>query len=824
MMNGDPVDTREAKKLAVADLLRRLSSSRKGLTGREAAERLKHFGYNEIAEKRKNPLVKFMGFFWGPIPWMIEIAAVLSLAVHHWEDFGLILALLLLNAVVGFWEEHKADNTIEVLKKNLAISARVMRDGRWDEVSARELVPGDVIRVRPGDVIPADVSLFEGDYLLVDESALTGESLPVEKHESDVAYSGSVIGQGEMDAVVVATGMKTYFGKAARLVAETSVESHFQKAVIMIGDYLIAIAIVLVAVIFVVGLFRHESIPEILKFSVVLVVAAIPAALPAVLTVTLAVGAGALARKKAIVSKMTAIEEMAGMDILCSDKTGTITKNELTMADMQTFPGFQENDLLMYAALASREEDRDPIDNAILEKASAVISGKVSSFTSLSFHPFDPVSKRTESEVRGEDGVRLRVCKGAPQAVLSLLKEKEAVEKDLRERVDRLALKGYRALGVAKADDKEQWQYVGLIAFYDAPREDSDETIRESRSMGIEIKMVTGDHEAIAKEIARQVHLKSNIQLPEAFIDKSDREARRVVEEADGFAQVFPEHKYHIVDLLQQSKHIVGMTGDGVNDAPALKKADAGIAVAGATDAAKSAADIVFTGPGLSVIVDAIRESRRIFQRMNNYTIYRITETIRMVLFITLSILVLKFYPITALMVVLLALLNDAPIMSIAYDNVQYSNRPDRWNFRVVLGIATFLGVIGVLSSFGLLYIGSHELMLSRDMLQSFIFLKLSVAGHMTVYVARTRGPFWSIRPGKALILATTLTQAAATLIVVYGLFVTPIGWRLALLVWGYAVLAFVVTDTLKVRLYRLLEHEGGVFPAEPVPPGIRHT
>jgi H+-transporting ATPase len=547
----------------------------------------------------------------------------------------------------------------------------------------------------------------------------------------------------------------------------------------------------------------------ILKFSMVLVVASIPAALPAILTITMAVGAGTLARKEAIVSKMTAIEEMAGMNILCSDKTGTITKNELAVVDVKPFPGFQESDVLLYATLSSREEDQDPLDMAILEKAAKAVPGKAAGYKTLSFHPFDPVSKRTQAEIEDAGGTRFTVSKGAPQAVLSLLKEKGAVEEEVKKRVDEFALKGHRALGVARTDGEGRWRYVGLIALYDAPREDSAETIKTAQSMGVEVKMVTGDHIAIAAEIARQVNLKTNIQLPECFLDKPDREARRAVEEADGFAQVFPEHKYHIVELLQAGGHIVGMTGDGVNDAPALKKADAGIAVAGATDAAKSAADIVFTKPGLSVIVDAIKESRKIFQRMNNYTIYRMAETIRMVLFITLSILVFKFYPITALMVVLLALLNDAPIMSIAYDNVVYSDKPDRWNFRVVLGMATFLGLIGVIISFGLLYIGKHELFLSRDMLQSFIFLKLSVAGHMTVYVARTRRPFWSIRPGTALLLATTLTQAAATLIVVYGLFVTPIGWRLALFVWGYAAAAFVITDLLKVRLFRLLEREG---------------
>lgn len=806
------ISSEDAKKISPGDLFARLSSGLNGLSKEDADRRLVRYGHNEITEKKKNPLLKFLGYFWGPIPWMIEAAAVLSAIIRHWEDFYLILALLVLNAVVGFSEEHKADNAIELLKKKLPLKARVLRDGRWIQIPARELVPGDLIRLRLGDIVPADAKLVEGDYFLADESALTGESLPVEKQVSEIAYSGSVVKQGEMSAMVVTTGMNTFFGKTARLVSETKVESHFQKAVLKIGDYLISIAVILVAVIFVTGLFRHESILEILKFSLVLLVASIPAALPAVLTVTLAIGVGALARREAIVSKMTAIEEMAGMDILCSDKTGTITKNELSVAEVKPLSGFKERDVLLYAVAACREEDQDPIDKAILEKAGSAATESLTGFRTLAFHPFDPVSKRAEAEIAGEKEARFKVSKGAPQAILALMRDPSAIKAEVEKGVDDFASRGYRALGVARTDQKGEWQYVGLIALYDAPREDSAKTIALAQSMGVKIKMVTGDHIAVAREIARQANLGTDIRLPSAFIGQPDREARRAVIAADGFAQVFPEHKYHIVELLQSGNHIVGMTGDGVNDAPALKKADAGIAVFGATDAAKSAADIVFTSPGLSTIVDAVKESRKIFRRMNNYSIYRMAETIRMVLFITLSILVFRFYPISAFMVVLLALLNDAPIMTIAYDNVRYSGRPEKWNFQVVLGIATFLGIIGVISSFTLLYIGRHELFLSRDMLQSFIFLKLSVAGHMTVFIARTRGPFWSIKPSLAILLATTLTQLVATLIVVYGLFVTPIGWKLALIVWGYAFLAFLITDFIKIRLYSLLEHEGLIF------------
>jgi H+-transporting ATPase len=810
-MSESFVSTEEAKKADTNEVLNKLSASKKGLSSSEAKERLQLYGPNEIPETKINPIVKFLGYFRGPIPLMIEAAVIMSAIIQRWEDFWIIFALLLLNAVVGFWQEHKAGNAIELLKQKLALMVRVLRDGKWLQLPARELVPGDVVRVRLGDIVPADVKLLEGEYLLADQSALTGESLPVEKHVSDVAYTGSIIRQGEMDALVVTTGINTYFGKTTKLVEKAETQSHFQKAIIKIGDYLIALAATLVAVIFLVALFRHESMVETLQFALVLTVAAIPAALPAVLSVTMAIGAIALAKKEAIVSKLVSIEEMAGMDVLCSDKTGTITKNELTVGEVKPFTGFTDEDALFFGTLASREEDRDPIDDAIIAKTKTLheIAGVVAPYKVVAFKPFDPVSKRTEATVEDADGNSFKVTKGAPQVIMSLVANKETISAEVNEGVNSFALRGYRALGVAETDGKGKWQFVGLIALYDPPREDSAETIKTAQSMGVNVKMVTGDHVAIAKEIAEQVNLGTNIMPASSFLDKGDSEAQRLVDGADGFAQVFPEHKYHIVELLQSEGHIVGMTGDGVNDAPALKKADAGIAVAGATDATKSSADIVFTKPGFSTIIDAIKESRRIFQRMNNYAIYRIAETIRVLLFITASIIVFQFYPVTALMIVLLALLNDVPIMTIAYDTVKYSYKPEKWNMRILLSIATFLGVIGVLSSFGILYIGQEILKLNLDILQSFIYLKLSVAGHLTVFVARTKRNFWSARPAKPLLFAVIITQFIATLITVYGILLPAMGWVLAILVWGYALLLFVITDFIKVCLYKLLDHSG---------------
>jgi H+-transporting ATPase len=800
----------EAKSVTTAELMNVPSNSGNGLSSSEAEIRLKEYGPNEISEKKANPVLKFLGYFWGPIPWMIEIAASLSVVVRQWDDFFIISSLLLVNAIVGYWQEHKASNAIELLKERLAPKARVLRDGKWTDLPSRNLVPGDVVRVRLGVIVPADIKLIEGDYLEVDESALTGESLPVEKHISDVAYSGSIVRQGEMNGLVFTTGMNTYFGRTAKLVEEAKTQSHLQKAVIKIGDYLIALAVSLVIIVFMVAILRQESVLQTLQFALILIVAAIPAALPAVLSVTMAVGAIELAKREAIVSKLAAIEEMAGVDILCSDKTGTITQNTIKVAEVVPLQGFAENDVLLCGFLASREEDQDVIDSAVVEKAreKQAISAP---YRVVEFKPFDPVSKKTEATIEEKGSSKklngFKVAKGAPQAVLALLRD-QSLRSEVDAQVNAFASKGYRALGVARTENGE-WRYVGLLALYDPPRDDSAQTIKSAQAeMGVKIKMVTGDHEAIAKEIASMVGLGNDIRPASDFIDKPDEEAEEEIEIADGFARVFPEHKFRIVELLQSRGHIVGMTGDGVNDAPALKKADAGIAVAGATDAAKSAADIVLTRPGLSVIIDAFKESRRIFQRMNSYAIYRVAETIRVLFFITFSILIFRFYPVNAIMIVLLALMNDLAIMSIAYDRAEYARKPSRWDMTSVLGMATFLGIVGTISSFLLLFIGIDLLNLSTETLQSLIYLKLSVAGHFLIFIARTKGHFWSSRPSNILIAAVLITQILATLIAVYGFLIPPIGWGLALFVWAYSMVSFLLTDLAKVWLYKRFERK----------------
>ena len=809
-------------KTSSEDLFRTLGSRPEGLTSVEAGDRLKTYGYNEIAEKKPNPLAKFLRYFWGPIPVMIEVAVVLSAVIGHWEDFFIIVGLLFTNAIVGFYQENKAENAIELLKQRLAPVAKVLRDGKYASVPSRELVPGDVVRVRLGDIVPADLKLISGQYLEVDQSALTGESLPVEKAENDAAFSGSIVRRGEMEGLVVTTGMHTYFGKTTELVESAKTQSHFQKNVVKIGDYLIVIDVILVTLIIVVSLLRGQGILETLQFALVLTIAAIPVALPAVLSVSMAIGAIALAKKEAIVSKLVSIEEMAGMDILCSDKTGTITKNQLSVAKVIPYEKETEASVLLAAALASRAEDKDPIDSAIIAKAETVkgAGDAVPEYEVTKFTPFDPVVKRTEAHLNSAGGP-LDVSKGAPQVMIALSANRSEIEVEVNRDVDGMALQGQRALGVCRKKEGG-WKFLGLIGLEDPPREDSASTIKEARRMGVEVKMVTGDNSAIAKEISKQIGLGTNIVRAEEFYAAPENEAIDIVDKAEGFAEVFPEHKYRIVELLQKKGHIVGMTGDGVNDNPALKKADAGIAVEGATDAAKSAADIVLTRPGLSVIIDAIVESRKIFQRMINYSIYRICETIRLLFFVALSIIVFQFYPITALMIVLLALLNDLPIMTIAYDKVLFSAKPEKWNLRTVIIVASFLGAIGVIVSFVILDIGLNVFHLDTTQIQSFIYLKLSVGGHLVLLVARTKGHFWSVKPATPLLLAVILTQLTATILVTFGILLPQLPFQYVIFIWVVMLVVFVATDYLKVGLYHILFKRGlasrGIASASEIP------
>ena len=792
-------------KGAVAPSAIRDTDPAQGLGAAEAARRLESYGPNELREERISPLQRILGYFWGPIPWMIETAAGLSAFLGNWADFSIIVTMLLVNAGVDFWQENKAGNAIEALKQRLALTARVLRDGHWVTVPARELVPGDIVTLRIGNVTPADMKLLQGDYLSADESALTGESLPVEKKIGETAYSGSVIKLGEMTGVVTATAMNTYFGKTAQLVQSADSRSHFQRAVLNIGNFLILVTLALVAVILIVAVFRGTPFWQTLQFCLILTVAAIPVALPTVLSVTMAVGAEKLAQMKAIVSRLVSIEELAGVDVLCADKTGTLTRNELTIGKVQPEAGLEAADVMLAARLSSDSGDADAIDQAILAAADVDSSGyEVTSFT-----PFDPVSKRTEARAE-HDGRTVLFSKGAPQVILDLVAPDAATRRRLEGAVDALAKSGFRALASARSEG-EGWRFLGLIPIFDPPREDAAETIATAERMGLDVKMITGDHEAIARQIAGQLGLGNNIQsAADMFDGTSDGDIPGRIEAADGVARVLPEHKFKIVKALQSEDHIVAMTGDGVNDAPALKEADAGIAVSGATDAARAAADVVLTDKGLSVIAAAIEEARRIFERMTSYATFRIAETIRVLAFMTLSILIFDFYPVTAVMIVLLALLNDFPIMMIAYDNAKVAEKPVRWKMHRVLTIATCLGLMGVGETFLLFWYVDSVMHLPREVIQTIIFLKLLVAGHLTLYVTRSQRWFWSKPwPSARLFWTCEVTQVLGTLVAVYGLFVTPIGWSYALAVWAYALAWLPIESAIAIAVRRWIDLSG---------------
>ncbi|MEW6657588.1 MAG: plasma-membrane proton-efflux P-type ATPase [Thermodesulfobacteriota bacterium] len=814
-MNIQKIDSEVAQNQSVEELWAALATSSQGLSNDEAQSRLAQFGPNTLEEKKVNPLVKFLGYFWGPIPWMIEIAAVLSAIVKHWDDLIIISILLVFNAVVGFWQEYKAANALEALKRQLALKARVLRDGKWQEMPAEQLVPGDIIRLRLGDIIPGDVKLFEGAFLSVDQSALTGESLPASKRTGDIAYSGSVAKQGEMVALVTGTGADTFFGRTAKLVQAAGAVSHFQKAVLHIGDYLIYLSLGLVTVLILVQLERGAHLLTLVQFALILTVASIPVALPAVLSVTMAVGAQALSKMKAIVTRLESIEEMAGIDILCSDKTGTLTLNQLTLGEPVTFGAKDPQELILWGSLASKSENQDPIDLAVL--AGLEDKQALAAYHQTQFMPFDPVGKRTESTVQDAENHTFKVTKGAPQVIMDMCRLEPVISAKARETVDALAAKGYRTLGVAQAADTGPWQFLGILPLFDPPREDSAETIADAKQHGVQIKMVTGDNVAIAREISQRLGLGANIkpasQLLKDGTDMSnlDQNQAMTIEAADGYAEVFPEHKYGIVRALQSLGHITGMTGDGVNDAPAIKQADVGIAVSGATDAARAAADLVLTAPGLSVIVRAVEEARRIFERMNSYAIYRIVETIRIMFFVVLAMVFFNFYPITAIMIILLALFNDVPIMAIAFDRTLVDPNPVRWNMHRVLTLSTVLGLTGVAGSFVMLILAKNWLKLDIPQIQTYIFLKMAVAGHLTLFVTRTprmflRKPY----PAPILFWSTVVTKLLATLFVVYpfGL-ITPISWKDVGIIWAYCLVWLFMGDQAKLMVLRHLEMKG---------------
>ncbi|KAJ3677273.1 hypothetical protein LUZ60_002997 [Juncus effusus] len=828
-------ETVDLEAIPVEEVFAHLKCTKEGLTSAECEQRLQMFGPNKLEEKKESKLLKFLGFMWNPLSWVMEMAAIMAIVLANgggkppdWQDFVGIVVLLIINSTISFIEENNAGNAAAALMAGLAPKTKVLRDAKWMEMDAAFLVPGDIISVKLGDIIPADARLLEGDPLKIDQSALTGESLPVTKNPGDQVFSGSTCKQGEIEAVVFATGVHTFFGKAAHLVDSTNNVGHFQKVLTAIGNFCIcSIAVGIVVELVIMYPVQHRAYRDGIDNLLVLLIGGIPIAMPTVLSVTMAIGSHRLSEQGAITKRMTAIEEMAGMDVLCSDKTGTLTLNKLTVDKnlIELFEKDTDKDtVVLFAARASRVENQDAIDASIVNMLADPKEARAG-IREVHFLPFNPVDKRTAITYIDDDGKWHRASKGAPEQIIDLCNLKEDARKRVHTMIDKFAERGLRSLGVARQEVPEAskesagapWRFMGLLPLFDPPRHDSAETIKRALHLGVNVKMITGDQLAIAKETGRRLGMGTNMYPSSTLLGDNASEAAglpidELIEKADGFAGVFPEHKYEIVRKLQERKHICGMTGDGVNDAPALKKADIGIAVADATDAARSASDIVLTEPGLSVIVSAVLTSRAIFQRMKNYTIYAVSITIRIVLGFLLLALIWKF-DFSPFMVLIIAILNDGTIMTISKDRVKPSPLPDSWKLKEIFATGVVLGaymaVMTVIffwavhdtdffpEKFGVRSIREHE-----DELMAAIYLQVSIISQALIFVTRSRSWSYVERPGLLLVGAFLIAQLIATLIAVYAQWgfakIQGVGWGWAGIIWLYSLITYIPLDILK--------------------------
>ncbi|KAI3929279.1 hypothetical protein MKX01_006515 [Papaver californicum] len=850
-MGGDKAISLEEIKNEAVDLERipmdevfeQLKCSKEGLTTEEGANRLEIFGPNKLEEKKESKLLKFLGFMWNPLSWVMEIAALMAIALANgggrppdWQDFVGIMVLLVINSTISFIEENNAGNAAQALMAGLAPKTKVLRDGRWSEQEAAILVPGDIISIKLGDIVPADARLLEGDPLKIDQSALTGESLPVTKNPSDEVFSGSTCKQGELEAVVIATGVHTFFGKAAHLVDSTNQVGHFQKVLTAIGNFCIcSIALGMVIEIIVMYPIQKRKYRDGIDNLLVLLIGGIPIAMPTVLSVTMAIGSHRLSQQGAITKRMTAIEEMAGMDVLCSDKTGTLTLNKLSVDKnlVEVFAkGVEKDHVLLVAARASRVENQDAIDACMVGMLADPKEARAG-IREIHFLPFNPVDKRTALTYIDNEGKWHRASKGAPEQIIDLCNCKEDVRNKVHSVIDKYAERGLRSLAVARQEVPEKnkdspgspWQFVGLLPLFDPPRHDSAETIRRALNLGVNVKMITGDQLAIAKETGRRLGMGTNM-YPSSALLGNNKDASiaslpvdELIEKADGFAGVFPEHKYEIVKKLQEKKHICGMTGDGVNDAPALKKADIGIAVADATDAARGASDIVLTEPGLSVIISAVLTSRAIFQRMKNYTIYAVSITIRIVFGFMFIALIWKF-DFAPFMVLIIAILNDGTIMTISKDRVKPSPTPDSWKLKEIFATGVVLGSYLALMTviffwaawktdffpdkFGVKPIRDDK----REMMAA-LYLQVSIVSQALIFVTRSRSWSFVERPGFLLVFAFFAAQLVATLIAVYANWafanMRGIGWGWAGVIWLFSLVTYFPLDILKFAIRYIL-------------------
>ncbi len=761
--------TQEYAGSSVAETFRLTSSTLSGLSAQEAETRLLDLGYNEIAEKKRNPVLAFLRRYWGPMPWLLEAAMVLSYLLDHVLESGIILLLLTMNAVIGFWQENGSRKILESLKKRLALKARILRDGAWTTVPARLVVPGDILALGLGDVIPADAKIVSGG-VSVDQSVLTGESMPVDAGVSSVVYSGSIVKKGTAEALAVNTGAATYFGKTAELVRIARPKSHEEEIMMAIVRYMLYFGLGGLALVAAKALADGTGFLSVLTFAVIFLMGAVPVALPAVLTIVQSVGAAELGRKGILVARLDSIEDAASVDVLCLDKTGTLTANRLSVADVVPFGGYAAEDVVTTAALACQEPPEDDIDAAVLARAAAA-GFEPGRYRKVSFSPFDPSTKRSEAVIEAE-GRQMRAVKGAPQVVAALACADDRETRDAVERsVDALSRKGERTLAVARseADDPGRLRLVGLVSLSDPPRPDAAGMIGEVRALGIKPVMLTGDNIAIAREVARRLSIGDKILRISEINGLGEAEQAEAVEAHDGFAEIYPEDKYRIVRLLQRQGHQVGMTGDGVNDAPALKQAEMGIAVASATDVAKASAAVVLTEPGIRVIVEALATSRRIYQRMLTWVINKVTKVVQVVGVLTAGFFLVGDMVLSLLGMALLIFANDFVTMSLATDNVRATKGPDEWNVRNITLASLVVAVPLVFEGVVALLLARGPFRMDTDRLRMFMLLVLVFTSQFRVYVVRERKSFWSSPPGRALVATTAAALAVFSFLGVSG-------------------------------------------------------
>ncbi|EZQ11124.1 MULTISPECIES: plasma-membrane proton-efflux P-type ATPase [Acidianus] len=774
----------------VNTILSELNSSVNGLSEEEAEKRLRTYGYNEVKEKKESPIIKFLKKFWAPVPWMLEVTVIITFILGKFLDMYIILFLLIFNSIISFIQEKRAEDAVELLRQKLNVKARVLRDNKWKVIPSRLLVPGDIIHVRLGDIIPADMKIFDGQILL-DQSVLTGESLPVERTINDIAFSGSIVKRGEASGVVVATGGKTYFGKTTELVQSAKAQSHLEKLILNIVKYLIVIDVILVILLTIFSILEGIPINDVLPFSLIVLIASVPVALPATFTIAMALGSVELSRKGVLITRLTASEDAASMDVINLDKTGTITENRMRVENPIAFGNFSPDDVIKFAYMASDEASQDPLDNSIILCARE--NNIKVEYQKLSFTPFDPTIKRTEATVIF-NGEKLKVIKGAPQVIAGLAKvDQPTFDKKLEE----FSSKGFRVIAVAVAKEGESLNLAGLVPLYDPPRPDSKEFIAEIKSLNVKPKMITGDNSLIAKEISKEVNIGDNICNIKKIKELPDQERVKAIENCDVFAEVLPEDKYLIVKNLQSAGHYVGMTGDGVNDAPALRQAEVGVAVSNATDVAKASASVVLTHEGLVDIVELVKTGRRIYQRMLTYTLNKIIKTLQVVFFLTLSFFIVKFFVTTPFDVILLLFLNDFVTMSIATDNVRYSSKPERFSAKKIVLASGILSILILIESFFVLWIG-FILKLDIPEIHTFIFDMLVITGQLTVYMVRERRSMWSSRPSNFLLIASIIDIVFVLFISSLGILVYPIPIIDSLLVLAIAFGFTVIFDTVK--------------------------